>query len=46
MRGKSVVEMPTITEACEQIKKEEESLKVSIPAPLNISSLTGNENKK
>ena len=46
MSGKSVVEMSLIIEACEQIRKEEESLKVSTPAPLNVSSIIGSEDKK
>ena len=46
MSGKSVVEMSLIVEACEQIRKEEESLKVSTPAPLNVSSIIGSEDKK
>lgn len=46
MRGKSVVEMSLIVEACEEIKQEEDALKSSMPAPLNIAAIIGNENKK
>lgn len=46
MSGKSIVEMSLIIEACEQIRKEEESLKASAHAPLNVSSIIGSEDKK
>ena len=45
MIGKPIVEMHLIIEACEQIKKEEATLKVLRSIPLEISNLTQIENK-
>ena len=37
MRGKGDVDMAMFSEACEQIKREESSIKGAVPAPLNIN---------
>lgn len=37
MRGKGAVDMAMFSEACEQIKREESSIKSAVPAPLNIN---------
>lgn len=48
MRGHDKLNMQSLLEACEQIKKEEESIKNSTSAPftLNLSNLTNENSKK
>ena len=46
MRGNSIVEMRSIIEACEHIKKEVETLKSSKSIPLDISTLVRSEDNK
>ena len=46
MRNQKILDMQSLTEACEQIKKEEESIKNSIAAPitLNLTNLNKSDN--